>query len=375
MIVECALSADGKLALSPRRGMGLCLWDTTSGQILHTLENQADNQSGCALSADGRRALTVSKDGNLRLWDAVSGQNIAQWTHNTSLPHCVLSADGRRVLTASEDGNLWLWDTVSGRAQPFLEHHAGRVRDCVLSTDGRLALFAFQDHTLRLWNTDSEQEIARWTYDIPLQHCALSADGRIAVAGDIEGGVHFLEVVFAAKAEDVPVTPSAQQIPSLHPPQFAPGQGNKRRSGCGPLALLILSIGLYLWLFPLPWTFPLPWYMIALAGFFLFLIGRYIWSAAQQPGYPSKRDSGCGPLAGLTMLICFLIWTLPLPRLVPLPWSIISLVWILLFIVQSVLEKRSFSRGGVAFASFLLAIIVLMLTLCNFALGVPFGGR
>ena len=375
LIVECALSADGNLALSPRRGMGLCLWDTTNGQILHTLESQADNQSGCALSADGRRALTVSEDGNLRLWDTVSGQKIAQWAHNTSLPHCILSADGRRVLTVSKDGNLWLWDTVSGRAQPFLEHHAGRVRDCALSTDGRLALFAFQDHTLRLWNTDSEQEIARWTYDIPLQRCTLSADGRIAVVGDIEGGVHFLEVVFAAKAEDVPATPSAQQTPSLHLPQHSPVRGNKQGSGCGALVLLILSIGLYVWIFPLPWTFPLPWYMIALAGILLFIIWHYIWSTVKQSGHPPKQGSGCGALAGLILSICFIFWTFPLPWLVPLPWYMIALVGILLFIILSVLERRALSRGGMPLASWMLSIIVLVLTLCNFALGVSFAGR
>ncbi len=312
MIVECALSADGKLALSPRRGMGLCLWNTANGQILHTFENQADNQSGCALSADGRRALTVSKDGNLRLWDAVSGQKIAQWEHNTSLPDCVLSADGRRVLTVSKDGNLWLWDTVSGQAQPFLEHHTGRVEDCALSTDGRLALFAFQDCTLRLWDTASEQEIARWTYDIPLLRCALSADGRIAVAGDIEGGVHFLEVVSAAKAEDMPAKPSAQQPD--YPPQSAPVRGNK-------------------------------------------------------PG------SGCGAWAGLILSICTLVWTLPLPRLVPLPWYMVVPAGIFLFIVQSALARRSLSHGGMPLAGCMLSIIVLVLTLCNFALGISFGGR
>jgi len=59
------------------------------------------------------------------------------------------------------------------------------------------------DRTLRLWDADNGQEITRWTHDIALSSCSLSADGRVAVAGDIDGSVHFLEVMGVARAEDI----------------------------------------------------------------------------------------------------------------------------------------------------------------------------
>ena len=38
-------------------------------------------------------------------------------------------------------------------------------------------------------------------------------------------------------------------------------------------------------------------------------------------------------------------------------------------------KRRSVSRGGMALASLMLSVIVLVLTLCNFALGAYLGGR
>jgi WD40 repeat protein len=335
--VACALSSDGKLALSLRRGIGLCLWDTSSGKVLHVL-GQANNLDDRTLSADGRKVLTISEDGVMRLWDTASGQEITQWIHNVPLLHCALSADGRRALTTSKDGNLQLWDTDSRRTQPSLEHYIGSVTDCALSADGHLALFACQDTTLRFWNMESGQEIACWTHDIPIVRCGLSANGRIVVAGDIDGGVHFLEVVGATKAENVSAKPYAQLSEYISP------DSSTQQSGyppANPYTQRTLS--------------PHP--------------------PQHAPVRVNKPGSGCGALAGLILSICISIWTLPLPRLLPLPWYLVASVGILLIIVRSALERRSISRGGMALASLTLSIIVLVLTLCNFALGVSLGGR
>jgi WD40 repeat protein len=202
---SCALSADGRLALSPRL-KGLCLWDTVSGKILTSLAyGTGKEMRGFSLTADGQQALFVSKEGEILQLLDIKRDHIL-WTlegHTKNVDNWALSADGRRVLVAFEDGTMQVWNTDGRRWQPTLEGHTGVVPMCALSANGRLALSASIDRTLRLWNTDNGQEITRWTHDTQLYSCSLSADGRVAVAGDIEGGVHFLEVMNVTRTEDI----------------------------------------------------------------------------------------------------------------------------------------------------------------------------
>ena len=219
---DCALSADGRLALSTSwdkllpllpfwNTPTLRLWDTATGECLRIIKSHS-YRSHCALSADGRLALTASTDYILRpykltlmLWDTSTGK-VLRVIKGPNVPvekSCALSADGHFALCALGDRTLRLWDTASGQCLHVLKGHTSEVTYCVLSTDGGLALSTSSDCTLRLWSTVSGQEIARWTHDAALRSCALSRDGRLAVASDALGGVHFLEVVDVAGAENI----------------------------------------------------------------------------------------------------------------------------------------------------------------------------
>ncbi len=258
-VASCALSADGRLALSVSYDARLRLWDTESGKVIRSWMYHIIGMKDCALSADGRWALSLRVDGFLYLWDTINGQTLTQflpeekpdegyrrWTFNfagggfalsadgcralfvskdgalqiwnrgdiqvpsileeslDNVDNWALSANGQRVLAVSKDGKtLRIWNTESGHILHTLVGHTGIVPMCALSANGRLALSASYDRTLRLWDADNGQEITRWTHDIALSSCSLSADGRVAVAGDIDGSVHFLEVMGVARAEDI----------------------------------------------------------------------------------------------------------------------------------------------------------------------------
>jgi hypothetical protein len=45
-----------------------------------------------------------------------------------------------------------------------------------------------------LWDVDPGREISRWTTDVPLLCCAISPNGRRAIAGDTTGQLHWLRV-------------------------------------------------------------------------------------------------------------------------------------------------------------------------------------
>jgi WD40 repeat protein len=202
-IKDCALSADGRRALSTSSELTLFhissngtlrLWDTDTGKCLSVFRGHTSLVSGCTLSADGGLALSASLDKTLRLWDTASGKCLLVLEgHHSYLTDCALSADGRRALSASWDKTLRLWDTASGKCLLILEGHTLLVHSCALSADGRRALSASWDKTLRLWNTTSGQEIARWIYDGSIRSCALDANGRLAMVGEGGESPHFLD--------------------------------------------------------------------------------------------------------------------------------------------------------------------------------------
>lgn len=248
MVTGCALSADGQLALSASVDRTLRLWDTTTGKTVKVLEGHSGAEGRCALSADGRIALFCANGGEVRQWDTTTGRILSQQRHGPQrltvhqvaalstdwrlvlmpttprlrslslwdvnsgrelrrlegeigqLEHCALSGDGRRALAVSKDKMIGWWDTASGRILGQWQASRGTLTDCKLSANGELTLTAFEESALKLWETSSEVDIAYWAHDHSLVCCALSGDGRLAVAGDSDGGVHILDVVGMARA-------------------------------------------------------------------------------------------------------------------------------------------------------------------------------
>jgi hypothetical protein len=80
----------------------LRVWDLASGQTLRTLEGHTDTVYACAISPDGRTALSASRDGTLRLWDLASGRELAQFYGDAPLRCCAFSRDGRRIVAGDE---------------------------------------------------------------------------------------------------------------------------------------------------------------------------------------------------------------------------------------------------------------------------------
>jgi len=146
------------------------------------------------MSADGRLAVSASEDGTLKVWDLETGRELHTLQSDTRDSFGVaVSANGRQAVSASEDGTLRVWDLGTGRQVRTLEGHSDIVYDVAVNDDGRLAVSASNDRTVKLWDLESGTTAATFTCDVAALCCAF-AGRRKVVAGDADGGVHFLRL-------------------------------------------------------------------------------------------------------------------------------------------------------------------------------------
>jgi WD40 repeat protein len=114
-----AYSPDGKrLAMGSIEGI-VEVWDTQTGQKIHTFKGHAGNVGKLAFSPDGTRLVTGGSDGTLRWWDttrqrdAVSIPKVDLIRENPEL-----SPDGQTVTTGVKSGDgksIRLWDAQTGQ--------------------------------------------------------------------------------------------------------------------------------------------------------------------------------------------------------------------------------------------------------------------
>ncbi|MEJ2887713.1 AAA family ATPase [Actinomycetospora aeridis] len=159
--------------------------------LRHVLREQGRAQS-CALSPDGR-LLVSGGDEDATLWDATTGVRLAFLTgHGSPVRGCAFSPDGNSIFTADDGGTLrrWSWDGL--RATVAATRHLGHreLRACaaahgqvlVAGRDG-LWLCARDDLSVLARLDDTRDD------DRVITACAVDENGRLAVAGYVDGAV------------------------------------------------------------------------------------------------------------------------------------------------------------------------------------------
>ena len=181
-----AVSRDGAVIAAGTASGTVCVFDATSGDLIHSLDAHAN---GVLALAFGRSALaSAGQDGHARLWDAKSG------TVTTALPggsgwvsHLQWTPDGKRLATAA-GRHVKLFNEQGALLQQW--NAAAGINGLAFNAVGGL-LAATAGAEVLLWRgaDGGLDRTLKWVSTLINAHW--SPDGKVLAAGSIDKSVHF----------------------------------------------------------------------------------------------------------------------------------------------------------------------------------------
>jgi WD40 repeat protein len=177
-------------------GDAIRIWDSSSGRELAALHGPRDRQvEAKQLVADpaGRR-VAVTEGSTLHVWDLETRRLVLTLESQGQTWFMSLALTSTLVLTGDSDGTISTWRLAGGERLRTRKAHASEITALCVTPDERLVASASRDTSVRLWDLTTDECVARFDAENGIRCLALSADGRLVVAGDDAGQVHFFRL-------------------------------------------------------------------------------------------------------------------------------------------------------------------------------------
>ncbi|KAJ5216362.1 NACHT and WD40 domain protein, partial [Penicillium cinerascens] len=220
-------SPDGlSLASGSFESSAVCLWNTATGALTHTLDGHSRSVNSVIFSPDSRLLASCSADGTVRLWGlpigtvqqtlnsrygsvhsaafSPDGRLLASCTdngracvwdlarstlyqtfncHSDSVHSAAFSSDGRLLAVGTDDGRVCICDLATATLYQTVDGHSDWVNSLAFSPDSRLLASWSMDETVCLWALDAGGLSEIWTFEITDDTSEFSQDGLYLHAG------------------------------------------------------------------------------------------------------------------------------------------------------------------------------------------------
>lgn len=159
-------------------------------QPVAQLKKHTDWITSLAFSPDGLLLASADRFGGLWVWEMPTGKEFTSHRgHSGPISALGWTRDSNSLLSGGRDGVLQVWDMHQTISAAKWTAHQGGV-EALIAIDDRW-VSAGQDKSIAVWNGTEKKAFQR-SVDALLTKLAVSAGGRVALAGDVDGAIHLI---------------------------------------------------------------------------------------------------------------------------------------------------------------------------------------
>jgi WD40 repeat protein/transcriptional regulator with XRE-family HTH domain len=190
-LVDIAFSPNGKFIATASSDTKAKIWDSITGEVLHTLSGHTLPVTGVAFSPDGTQLVTVSWDHTARVWDLTLAREslfipVGQpWSLRPSY-----SPDGTQILTDYPAENAAkVWDATSGKELLSLTGDGDSISLTGYHPDGSLVA-GISDKTILIFDAKTgKQRFTLTGHTDAITSINFSPDGARLASGSGNGEI------------------------------------------------------------------------------------------------------------------------------------------------------------------------------------------
>ncbi len=207
-------SPDGSSLVSGGEDRSLRIWDCESGELKDVLPGHRDQVNHAVWGPTGKRIASVSRDGSAKIWEFPGGSIRTLEGPTTRVQHLTWQPRGGLLAGSSRDGSVYVWDSSNRSLFSIMTAYPDQA-DCVQwDRDGQRLATSDRKGTLRVWDAATLTCLR----ELPGHpRTALNVDwhpdGRWIASSGADGSVRLWDLTEAAPQGDT--RPLAERVPAL----------------------------------------------------------------------------------------------------------------------------------------------------------------
>jgi WD40 repeat protein len=192
-----SIAVDGAFNIAITGGQDhFTIWNLRTSEKIFVLSANGGCES-VAMDHSGHLAALIDQDKVCKIFDL----STRKWLfflkgHKEDIECVFIDPNARFVVSGSSDNTIKIWNLKTGKELHSLKGHFKPITGVSLNLGCDLVVSSSYDKTIRVWSTQSGEEITRFFGDYPFNCSVITPDAKKIVAGDSNGGIHFLKLVF-----------------------------------------------------------------------------------------------------------------------------------------------------------------------------------